>query len=89
MNIEEGEYINLGRVLFAIVDEKAWVEANLKETQLTHVKVGQSVTFIPDTFSKNMWNGNVESISPLNREFSTFLLRIRQEIGLKLYKEFL
>ena len=72
MNIEEGEYINLGRVLFAIVDEKkAWVEANLKETELTHVKVGQSVTFIPDTFSKNMWNGNVESISPATgAEFS-------------------
>lgn len=72
MNIEEGEYINLGRVLFAIVDEKkAWVEANLKETQLTHVKVGQSVTFIPDTFSKNIWNGKVESISPATgAEFS-------------------
>ena len=72
MNIEEGEYINLGRVLFAIVDEKkAWVEANLKETELTHVKVGQSVTFIPDTFLKNMWNGKVESISPATgAEFS-------------------
>ncbi len=72
MNIEEGEYINLGRVLFAIVDEKkAWVEANLKETELTHVKVGQSVTFIPDTFSKNIWNGKVESISPATgAEFS-------------------
>ena len=72
MNIEEGEYINLGRVLFAIVDEKkAWVEANLKETQLTHVKVGQSVTFIPDTFSKNIWNGKIESISPATgAEFS-------------------
>ena len=72
MNIEEGEYINLGRVLFAIVDEKkAWVEANLKETQLTNVKVGQSVTFIPDTFSKNIWNGKVESISPATgAEFS-------------------
>ena len=72
MNIEVGEYINLGRMLFAIVDEKkAWVEANLKETELTHVKVGQSVTFIPDTFSKITWNGKVESISPATgAEFS-------------------
>ena len=72
MNIEIGEYINLGRMLFAIVDEKkAWVEANLKETELTHVKVGQSVTFVPDTFSKNTWQGQVESISPATgAEFS-------------------
>ena len=72
MNIEVGEYINLGRMLFAIVDEKkAWVEANLKETELTHVKVGQSVTFVPDTFSKNTWQGQVESISPATgAEFS-------------------
>ena len=72
MNIEIGEYINLGRMLFAIVDEKkAWVEANLKETELTYVKVGQSVTFVPDTFSKNTWQGQVESISPATgAEFS-------------------
>ena len=72
MNIEIGEYINLGRMLFAIVDEKkAWVEANLKETELTHVKVGQSVIFVPDTFSKNTWQGQVESISPATgAEFS-------------------
>jgi membrane fusion protein (multidrug efflux system) len=72
MNIEVGEYINLGRMLFAIVDEKkAWVEANLKETELTHVKVGQSVIFVPDTFSKNSWQGQVESISPATgAEFS-------------------
>ena len=72
MNIEIGEYINLGRMLFAIVDEKkAWVEANLKETELTHVKVGQLVTFVPDTFSKNTWQGQVESISPATgAEFS-------------------
>ena len=72
MNIEIGEYINLGRMLFAIVDEKkAWVEANLKETELTHVKVGQSVIFVPDTFSKNSWQGQVESISPATgAEFS-------------------
>src|SRR5210317_894638 len=72
MNIEIGEYINLGRMLFAIVDEnKAWVEANLKETELTHVKEGQSVVFVPDTFSKNSWQGQVESISPATgAEFS-------------------
>ena len=72
MNIEVGEYINLGRMLFAIVDEKkAWVEANLKETELTHVKVGQSVIFVPDTFSKNSWQGQVERISPATgAEFS-------------------
>ena len=48
MNLEEGEYIDVGKILFAIVDEKkAWLEANLKETDLTNIKVGQSALFIP------------------------------------------
>ena len=65
MNLEEGEYIDIGKVLFAIVDEKnAWLEANLKETELTNIKVNQSAVFTPDAYPNNSWNAKVESISP-------------------------
>ena len=72
MNLEEGEYIDIGKVLFAIVDEKnAWLEANLKETELTNIKVNQSAVFTPDAYPNNSWNAKVESISPATgSEFS-------------------
>ena len=41
-----------------------WVEANLKETQLTHVRVGQSVRFGIDAYPGLEWRGAVASISP-------------------------
>ena len=72
LNLEEGEYIDVGKILFAIVDEKnAWLEANLKETDLTNIKVGQSAFFIPDTYPNSSWSAHVESISPATgAEFS-------------------
>ena len=72
MNLEEGEYIDVGKILFAIVDEKkAWLEANLKETDLTNIKVGQSALFIPDSYPNSKWKAQVESISPATgAEFS-------------------
>ena len=72
MNLEEGEYIDIGKILFAIVDEKnAWLEANLKETELTNIKVNQSAVFTPDAYPNNSWNAKVESISPATgSEFS-------------------
>ena len=72
MNLEEGEYIDIGKVLFAIVDEKnAWLEANLKETELTNIKVNQSAVFTPDAYPNNSWNAKIESISPATgSEFS-------------------
>ena len=72
LNLEEGEYIDVGKILFAIVDEKnAWLEANLKETDLTNIRVGQSAFFIPDTYPNISWSAHVESISPATgAEFS-------------------
>ena len=72
LNLEEGEYIDVGKILFAIVAEKnAWLEANLKETDLTNIKVGQSAFFIPDTYPNSSWSAHVESISPATgAEFS-------------------
>ena len=72
LNLEEGEYIDIGKILFAIVDEKnSWLEANLKETDLTNIKEGQSAFFIPDAFPDSTWNASVQSISPATgAEFS-------------------
>ena len=65
MNLEVGEYIKSGDPLFAIVQaDKTYIEVNLKETELTHVRPGQKVTFIAETYPDVEWTAEVASISP-------------------------
>lgn len=40
-----------------------WIEAHMKETDLTHVHVGDPVTFTLDTYPGHTWHGHVLSIS--------------------------
>ena len=48
-----------------------WIDANLKETDLTHVKVGDPVKFNVDTYPAHVFSGTVESIAPAaGSEFS-------------------
>ena len=67
-----GRYVKPGDQVMSIVsDVDMWIEANLKETQLTHVRVGQSVRVLVDAYPNHIWNGKVESISPATgAEFS-------------------
>ncbi len=65
MTLEPGEYIESGASLFAIVQTDApWVEANLKETELTHIRPGQSATFVAEAYPDVQWTGKVVGISP-------------------------
>ena len=65
MNLEMGEYIKSGDPLFAIVQaDKTYVEVNLKETELTHVRPGQKATFVAETYPDIEWSAEVVSISP-------------------------
>ena len=47
--------------LVAAGDE--WVEANMKETDLTHVKVDDPVSFTVDTYPGRTWHGHILAIS--------------------------
>ncbi|MEM7222386.1 MAG: HlyD family secretion protein [Pseudomonadota bacterium] len=65
VTLEPGEYLEAGDALFALVAiEAPWVEANLKEVQLTHVRVGQSATVVVDGYPELTWQATIESISP-------------------------
>jgi len=60
-----GEQIKTAEPLFAIVtDTPPWVDANFKETELTHVRVGQKATVVLDIYPDVTWQAEVESISP-------------------------
>jgi membrane fusion protein (multidrug efflux system) len=49
----------------ALVSTKdVWVEANMKETDLTHVHIGDPVDVTIDTYPDRTWHGAVDSISP-------------------------
>jgi membrane fusion protein (multidrug efflux system) len=59
-----GHYASPGAPIMSVVsDHDLWVEANYKETELTHVCVGQSVEIHVDTYPDASWRGAVESIS--------------------------
>ncbi|MET0569181.1 MAG: HlyD family secretion protein [Hyphomicrobiaceae bacterium] len=60
-----GEQVKAATPLFAIVsDSRPWVEANFKETELTHVRAGQRATIVLDIYPDVTWDAEVESISP-------------------------
>lgn len=64
MQLQAGEWVEDGEPVFSIIDSKNhWIEANLKETQLTHVVVGQKVTVEVDAYPGVLWEGRVDSIS--------------------------
>ena len=63
--LEAGEYVEAGDSVFALVASGApWIEVNLKEIHLTHVRVGQRATVVVDAYPDEQWSARVESISP-------------------------
>jgi membrane fusion protein, multidrug efflux system len=61
---------NTGAVALVSTD-RVWVDANLKETDLTHVKAGDHAEISVDSYPGRTWSGTVVSISPgTGSEFS-------------------
>jgi membrane fusion protein (multidrug efflux system) len=64
-SIAPGKYLAASVTAFNLVaTDHAWVEANPKETEMTHVRLGQPVVVTVDTYPDVQWHGTVESISP-------------------------
>lgn len=61
-NVEEGNYVQIGQALTAIVSPNIWIIANFKETQLTNMKAGQEVSIKIDTYPNKKFKGKVDSI---------------------------
>ena len=72
MKLQAGEYVEEGHAVFSIIETgKVWVEANLKETQLTHVLEGQSASITVDAYPGVEWPATVDAIAPATgAEFS-------------------
>ena len=71
VTVRKGAYVNTGAQLMGLVPRQLWVIANLKETQMNGVQVGQSATFRVDALDGAQLTGQVERISPATgSEFS-------------------
>jgi membrane fusion protein (multidrug efflux system) len=69
--LQPGDFLTVGQAAMPLVANTLWVDANFKETDLTHVAVGQSATIEVDTFPGRKWQARVASISPASgAEFS-------------------
>ena len=65
VKLQPGDQVKAATPLFVIVaDHRPWIEANIKETDLTHVKAGQKTRVVLDTYPDEVWEGVVSSISP-------------------------
>ena len=65
LRVQQGEQVKAASPLFAlVVVSRPWVEANFKETELTHVRVGQKATVVLDTYPDVTWEAVVDSLSP-------------------------
>ncbi len=62
---EPGALVQVGQNLLSLVpDRDVWVTANLKETQLATIEVGDTVEFSVDAYPDRTFRGRVESLSP-------------------------
>lgn len=62
--IHVGQLVNPGQTLVSIVDKgERWIEANYKESQLPHIKVGNKVKITADAVPGVAYTGTVERIS--------------------------
>lgn len=65
IELQPGEYVRAGSPIFSLVgDEDIWVQANLKETDLTYVQIGQTAQIRVDAYPDQYWTATVASISP-------------------------
>lgn len=61
--IKRGEYITAGQRLALVHDpNKVWIDANIKETQIRKVDVGDRVDVVVDAFPDRLFEGRVENI---------------------------
>ncbi|RWD66056.1 MAG: HlyD family secretion protein [Mesorhizobium sp.] len=58
-----GQYVAVGTPLFALVETgDTWIDANFKETQLTHMKPGQKAEIVVDTYPGRIFEATVKAI---------------------------
>jgi membrane fusion protein (multidrug efflux system) len=64
-SIQMGRYVTAGTPVFSLIDDtKPWIDANPKETDITHLRIGQPASISVDTFPGRTFRGAVAAVSP-------------------------
>lgn len=92
--VEPGAYVQPGQSLLAIVPRQVWVVANFKETQLTHMRAGETVEIKVDAYPSHKFTGRVDSIQiGSGAQFSLFppenatgnYIKVLQRVPVKIF----
>jgi len=64
-DLQPGDYVSGGAAIFSLLSTRhIWVEANFRETDLTHMRAGQSASVEVDAYPGTVFRAHVISMSP-------------------------
>jgi membrane fusion protein, multidrug efflux system len=64
-DLQVGSFVNAGAPVFSLLsDRHVWIEANFRETGLTHMRPGQEATIDVDAYPNRTFKAHVVSMSP-------------------------
>jgi len=64
-SVQPGMYLAATTPAFGLISsDRVWIDTNPKESDITHVKLGNPATVTVDTYPGRRWKGTVCSISP-------------------------
>ena len=62
--VRPGQLLSPGAQILTFVADTRWVQANYRETQLTHIRVGDPAEIRVDLYPDRVWKGHVVEIAP-------------------------
>jgi membrane fusion protein (multidrug efflux system) len=63
--LQLGDFVNTGAAVFSLLSSRrVWIEANFRETGLTHMRPGEVATVDVDTYPDRTFKAHVVSMSP-------------------------
>jgi membrane fusion protein, multidrug efflux system len=65
-DLQVGDFVNPGAAVFSLLSSRIWIEANFRETGLTHMRPGQEATIDVDAYPDRRFKAHVVSMSPGN-----------------------
>jgi membrane fusion protein (multidrug efflux system) len=64
-DLQVGDFVNPGVAVFSFLSSRdIWIEANFRETDLTHMRTGQKGTISVDTYPDRTFQAHIASLSP-------------------------
>lgn len=62
--LQVGSYVTASRPVFSLMGQNFWIEANFKEDQLAHMRLGQKATISIAAYPGKTWQARITSLSP-------------------------